>query len=140
MPPEWLELEITESIAMHDITKTAALLKKVSELGMTIAIDDFGTGHSSLAYLKQLPVDYLKIDRTFVRDTPGDKEDSAIVRTIITMSRTLGVRVIAEGVETAEQLDFLRQEGCDLAQGYFICRSRSRLDELKSFLRQHDTG
>jgi diguanylate cyclase (GGDEF)-like protein/PAS domain S-box-containing protein len=139
MPLEWLELEITESIAMHDITKTAALLKKVSELGMTIAIDDFGTGHSSLAYLKQLPVDFLKIDRTFVRDTPGDKEDSAIVRTIITMSRTLGVRVIAEGVETAEQLDFLRQEGCDLAQGFHLSKPIC-LDELKSYLRQHDTG
>lgn len=139
MPPQWLELEITESIAMHDITKTAALLKNVSELGMTIAIDDFGTGHSSLAYLKQLPVDYLKIDRTFVRDTPGDKEDSAIVRTIITMSRTLGVRVIAEGVETAEQLDFLRQEGCDLAQGYYLSKPIP-IDELKAFLRQHDAG
>ncbi|MBK6741596.1 MAG: EAL domain-containing protein [Hydrogenophilales bacterium] len=97
MPAHWLELEITESIAMHDITKTATLLKNVSALGMTIAIDDFGTGHSSLAYLKQLPVDYLKIDRTFVRDIPGDKEDSTIVRTIITMSRTLDVQVIAEG-------------------------------------------
>lgn len=139
MPPRWLELEITESIAMHDITKTAALLKNVSELGMTIAIDDFGTGHSSLAYLKQLPVDYLKIDRTFVRDTPGDKEDSAIVRTIITMSRTLDVRVIAEGVETEEQLDFLRQEGCDLAQGYHLSKPIP-IDELKTFLRQHDPG
>jgi diguanylate cyclase (GGDEF)-like protein/PAS domain S-box-containing protein len=137
MPPDWLELEITESIAMHDIAKTAALLRNVSALGMTIAIDDFGTGHSSLAYLKQLPVDYLKIDRTFVRDVPADKEDSAIVRTIITMSRTLGVRVIAEGVETDEQLEFLRQEGCDLAQGYHISRPIP-VDELKVFLRQHD--
>ena len=139
MPAHWLELEITESIAMHDITKTATLLKNVSALGMTIAIDDFGTGHSSLAYLKQLPVDYLKIDRTFVRDIPGDKEDSAIVRTIITMSRTLDVQVIAEGVETEEQLEFLRQEGCDLAQGYYLSKPIAIAD-LKAFLRQHDAG
>lgn len=139
MPAHWLELEITESIAMHDITKTATLLKNVSALGMTIAIDDFGTGHSSLAYLKQLPVDYLKIDRTFVRDIPGDKEDSAIVRTIITMSRTLDVQVIAEGVETEEQLEFLRQEGCDLAQGYYLSKPIAIAD-LKTFLRQHDAG
>jgi len=133
MPPHWLELEITESIAMHDIGKTAALLKKVSEYGVSIAIDDFGTGHSSLAYLKQLPVDYLKIDRTFVRDIPDDKEDSAIVRTIITMSGTLDVRVIAEGVETPEQLEFLRHEGCDLAQGYLLSKPIP-IQQLKAYL------
>jgi diguanylate cyclase (GGDEF)-like protein len=137
MPAHWLELEITESIAMHDIAKTAVLLRNVAAQGISIAIDDFGTGHSSLAYLKQLPVDYLKIDRTFVRDTPGDKEDSAIVRTIITMSRTLGVRVIAEGVETEEQMDFLRQEGCDLAQGFLLSRPLASND-LKTYLRQHE--
>jgi EAL domain-containing protein (putative c-di-GMP-specific phosphodiesterase class I) len=138
MPHHWLELEITESIAMHDISKTAVLLNNLSALGISIAIDDFGTGHSSLAYLKQLPVDYLKIDRTFVRDIPGDKEDSAIVRTIITMSRTLGVRVIAEGVETGDQLDFLRAEGCDLAQGYLLSRPIPH-NELKAFLLRHGT-
>lgn len=138
MPAHWLELEITESIAMQDIDQTATLLNAVSAMGVSIAIDDFGTGHSSLAYLKKLPVDYLKIDRTFVRDTPADIEDSAIVRTIITMSRTLGVRVIAEGVETEEQLDFLRKEGCDLAQGYYLSKPIS-IAVLREFLRLHDT-
>jgi diguanylate cyclase (GGDEF)-like protein/PAS domain S-box-containing protein len=136
MPARLLELEITESIAMHDIGKTAALLNNLSQMGISIAIDDFGTGHSSLAYLKQLPVDYLKIDRTFVRDTPGDKEDSAIVRTIITMSRTLDVRVIAEGVETPEQMEFLRREGCDMIQGFYLSRPVP-VEELKDFILRH---
>jgi diguanylate cyclase (GGDEF)-like protein/PAS domain S-box-containing protein len=136
-PADWLELEITESIAMHDIGQTASLLNTLSHMGMAIAIDDFGTGHSSLAYLKQLPVDYLKIDRTFVRDIPGDKEDSAIVRTIITMSDTLDVRVIAEGVETAEQMEFLRHEGCDLIQGYYLSKPVP-VAELQDFILRHE--
>ena len=135
MPPKQVEIEITESIAMSDITKTTALLQGLSSLGIDVAIDDFGTGHSSLAYLKQLPVDRLKIDRTFVRDTPEDKGDSAIVRTIITMSKTLELEVVAEGVETQEQLDFLRQEGCHVAQGYLISRPLA-IDQLKQFLLQ----
>ncbi len=139
MPPQRVEIEITESIAMSDIAKTTHLLEYLSNQGIDVAIDDFGTGHSSLSYLKRLPVDRLKIDRAFVRDTPQDMGDSAIVRTIITMSYTLDLEVVAEGVETQEQLDFLSHEGCHVAQGYFISKPLP-LAELKLFLREHDNA
>ncbi|MFA5082743.1 MAG: EAL domain-containing protein, partial [Hydrogenophilaceae bacterium] len=112
LPAESLELEITESTMMVDVTRVASVLDSLAAMGVGLAIDDFGTGYSSLAYLKQLPVDYLKIDRSFVRDIPNDKEDSTIVRAILTMSHTLGLQAIAEGIETEEQLAFLREEGC----------------------------
>lgn len=137
LPPEALELEITESAAMTDIQHGRTLFDTLAGRGIALAIDDFGTGHSSLAYLKQLPVDCLKIDRSFVRDTPGDREDCAIVRTIISMSRTLNLRVVAEGVETREQLDFLRDEGCDVVQGWYFARPLP-LAELEQRLRDED--
>lgn len=122
LPAELLELEITESSILENLEETVRKLQQLKMMGVNIAIDDFGTGYSSLSYLKQLPIDRLKIDRTFVKDVPEDRDDCAIVRTIIAMSDSLGLSVIAEGVETQEQLDFLRGEGCREVQGYLISK------------------
>jgi diguanylate cyclase (GGDEF)-like protein/PAS domain S-box-containing protein len=116
--PHRLELEITESVAMHDPEVSRAVLEKLSGLGIAIAIDDFGTGYSSLAYLKRFPIDHLKIDQSFVRGIPADADNNNIVRSIIALGKSLGLTVIAEGVETEAQRDFLRVEGCDEMQGY----------------------
>ena len=119
MDPKWLELEITESMIMHNVGKTMQKLTTLGNMGIRIAIDDFGTGHSSLAYLKRFPIDTLKIDRSFISDLPGDAEDKAITAAIITLGKSLDLTVVAEGVETREQLDFLRAHGCDEFQGYY---------------------
>jgi diguanylate cyclase (GGDEF)-like protein/PAS domain S-box-containing protein len=119
-----LELEITESMAMHDPKHTQGLLEKLSGLGIALAIDDFGTGYSSLAYLKRFPIDYLKIDQSFVRGIPADKEDELIVRSIIALGQSLELVLIAEGVETEEQRAFLRAEGCEEMQGYLFSRPK----------------
>lgn len=115
-----LELEITESAAMEDVELTMTTLAKLRTLGVTIAIDDFGTGHSSLSYLKRFPIDALKIDKGFVLDLPDKFEDAAIVSSIIQLANGLGLRVVAEGVEKREQLDFLRESGCRELQGYYF--------------------
>ncbi|MEY2853685.1 MAG: hypothetical protein RL030_817 [Pseudomonadota bacterium] len=115
--PEALELEITETTLMADPKRTIELLKELRRMGLHLAIDDFGTGYSSLSALQQFPIGTLKIDQSFVRDVPGDSNDSTLVRTIIDMGRSLGMQVVAEGVETLEQLGFLRLAGCDYAQG-----------------------
>ena len=120
LPPQLLELEITESSIIENVDETVSKLHQLKALGVSIAIDDFGTGYSSLSYLKQLPVDRLKIDKSFVKDTPNDADDCAIVRTIIAMSHNLGLSVIAEGVESDLQLDFLRAQHCDEIQGYLL--------------------
>ncbi len=122
LPPDMLELEITESSIIENLEETVSKLGELKSLGVTVAIDDFGTGYSSLSYLKQLPIDRLKIDRSFVKDTPGDADDCAIVRTIIAMSNNLGLAVIAEGVESREQVDFLSGEGCAEIQGYWLSK------------------
>ncbi len=120
LPPHLLELEITESLAMRETDTTLATLKKLKKLGVSIAIDDFGTGYSSLAYLKRFPVDRLKIDRSFVADLPGDREQCAIVSAIIALAHALNIRVVAEGVETDAQREFLARCECDFLQGHLI--------------------
>ncbi len=128
LPAERLELEITESVLMHDPDIAQAALGKLRDAGICLTLDDFGTGYSSLSYLKRFPVSHLKIDRSFVRDLPGDDDAAAIATAIIAMAHRLHIRTIAEGVETREQLQFLRDEGCDFVQGYYY--SRPQPDEL----------
>jgi diguanylate cyclase (GGDEF)-like protein/PAS domain S-box-containing protein len=118
LPPALLELEITESTAMRETDATLGTLKRLKQLGVSIAIDDFGTGYSSLAYLKRFPVDKVKIDRTFVAEASGSREQAAIVPAIVALAHALGIRVIAEGVETEAQRAFLEGCGCDFVQGY----------------------
>ena len=118
----WLKLELTESALMDNIDGTVNLLKKLDSLGFKISIDDFGTGYSSLAYLKRFPIHTLKIDASFVQGLPGNTEDRAIANAIVAMAHHLNLEVIAEGVETEPQLDFLRELGCERIQGYFYGR------------------
>lgn len=126
MPAANLELEITESTLMDDTELAVATLRELSAIGISLAIDDFGTGYSSLSYLKQFPLNALKIDGTFVRDVTSDQDDAAIVQAILAMSYSLQLSVTAEGVETAEQLDFLRAHDCHMAQGYYLSRPLDR--------------
>ncbi|MBA1244084.1 EAL domain-containing protein [Pseudomonas japonica] len=122
VPPACLELELTESILMRDVNEAMQILDSLKMLGLSIAVDDFGTGYSSLNYLKQFPIDVLKIDRTFVDGLPEGEQDAQIARAIIAMAHSLNLSVIAEGVETHDQLDFLREHGCDEVQGYLFGR------------------
>jgi diguanylate cyclase (GGDEF)-like protein len=119
LEPGYIELELTESAIMHNPEQSAATLQTLSAMGVHISIDDFGTGYSSLSYLRRFPLDKLKIDRSFIRDLMTNPDDVSIVRAIISLAHSLRLRVVAEGVETAEQLSFLRELGCDQYQGYF---------------------
>ncbi|MDE3010315.1 MAG: EAL domain-containing protein, partial [Pseudomonadota bacterium] len=117
--PALLTLEITETAAMRDVDHVVALLRQVRALGIGVAVDDFGTGYTSLAYLKRFPLTQIKVDQSFVRDVARDHDSAAIVAAIIAMAHSLGLPVVAEGVEDAAQRDFLISHHCDLAQGYF---------------------
>ena len=133
LPPELLELEITESTAMEHPQEAIRLLQALKDMGVTLAIDDFGTGYSSLSYLKMLPIDRLKIDRSFVTDIDKDANDEAIARATIALAHSLGLDVTAEGVETAGQLEMLLAKGCDEVQGHFLSRPLAA-DELAQLL------
>jgi EAL domain-containing protein (putative c-di-GMP-specific phosphodiesterase class I) len=117
-----LEVELTESTAMQNAEEAIVVMGKLKALGVRIAIDDFGTGHSSLSYLKRLPIDVLKIDRSFITGLPSNENDASITKAIITMAHSLGLKVVAEGVETEQQLRFLAENGCDQAQGFLFSR------------------
>jgi EAL domain-containing protein (putative c-di-GMP-specific phosphodiesterase class I) len=120
--PSSLELEITESMFMSHGGSAVAVLENLKSIGVQIAIDDFGTGYSSLAYLKRFPIDTLKVDRSFIRDIPHDPSGMKITRAIIALAHGLGLKVVAEGVERADQLKFLRDHHCDSVQGHFLHR------------------
>jgi diguanylate cyclase (GGDEF)-like protein/PAS domain S-box-containing protein len=120
LAPEFLQLEITEGAVMKNVDPIIAMLYQIRRMGIGISLDDFGTGYSSLSYLKRFPIDSVKVDRSFVRDIATDPNDAAIVTTVIAMARSLNLRVIAEGVETSDQLEFLRERGCDQFQGYLV--------------------
>ena len=120
LEPSWLELEITESTLMHNIDRVIGIMDRITAMGVTLSLDDFGTGYSSLSYLKRFPIDTLKIDRSFTIGIPSDANDCAIANTIISIAQQLKHKVIAEGVETVEQLAFLKSSGCDEVQGYLF--------------------
>ncbi len=134
LSPERLEMEITESAIMRDMEQTIDLLEQMRKRGLHLSIDDFGTGHASLSYLKRFPVQALKIDQSFIRDIGQDAQDEAIVSAIISMGHSLGLSVVAEGVETQTHLAFLRSKGCDHIQGYFYSRPLGAAD-FEDFVR-----
>jgi len=137
-PPDCLSVEVTESTAMKNVDITAITLKKLSDLGIKISIDDFGTGYSSLAYLKEFPVNHLKIDKSFIDDISGAYEDASIVSAIISMAQSLNLKVIAEGVETDEQLSYLISKECDEIQG-FVFSPAIKADKFSNLLNEKRT-
>jgi len=136
LPVNSLELEITESMVMDDPEGVVILLGAIHDRGIHLALDDFGTGHSSLAYLKRFPIDCVKIDRAFIKDTPANTDDVAIARTIVAMAQALNLSTVAEGVETAEQLELMKTMGCDQIQGYYFSRPLAA-DDFLAFYRAH---
>lgn len=136
LPVDSLELEITESMVMDDPEDVIKLLGAIHDRGIHLALDDFGTGHSSLAYLKRFPIDCVKIDRAFIKDTPANTDDVAIARAIVAMAQALNLSTVAEGVETAEQLELLKTMGCNQIQGYFFSRPLAP-DNFLAYYRTH---
>lgn len=136
--PALLNLEITESMLMRDVDGVIRMLNDLSALGVTISVDDFGTGYSSLAYLKRFPISTLKIDSSFIRDIPMNKDDVSITIAIINMANGLGIRTVAEGVELEAQLDFLKLHNCDLVQGYYFCKPVAINEMVHLLIRDED--
>jgi diguanylate cyclase (GGDEF)-like protein/PAS domain S-box-containing protein len=135
LAPEFLELEITERILMVDKVQVLEVLNQIKERGVRLSLDDFGTGYSSLSYLKKFPFHILKIDRVFINEVTSNPDDEALVRAIVSLSQSLNLRVISEGIETREQLDFLARISCDMAQGYYFCKPLP-VEEFFEFLQK----
>jgi EAL domain-containing protein (putative c-di-GMP-specific phosphodiesterase class I) len=136
LTPESLELEITESMVMQNAEHATETLQKLKAMGVSLAIDDFGTGYSSLAYLKRFPIDCIKIDRSFIKDIPVDADDMAITKGVIALGHSLRLKVVAEGVETAEQRDFLQANDCDEFQGFLFSKPLAA-EEVTALLKNH---
>jgi EAL domain-containing protein (putative c-di-GMP-specific phosphodiesterase class I) len=134
--PSTVTLEITETTLIYDDPRTLRQLNALKELGVKIAIDDFGTGYSSIGYLRHLPIDTIKIDRSFISQLEHDHQTGAIVNTIATLAHTLNMKVVAEGVENGRQLEILRTAGCDWLQGYFFARPAAA-EDIRSVLLSH---
>ncbi len=130
-----LEIEVTESTLTTNTARAGSILRRLREAGVTVAIDDFGTGHSSLQVLTRLPIDVLKIDRSFIRDLATNRRHRLVVRTTITLAKSLGMKTVAEGVETQEQADILADMGCDGLQGFYVCRPAPAQD-INDWIRQ----
>ncbi|MBI4667230.1 MAG: EAL domain-containing protein [Nitrospinae bacterium] len=128
LEPAYLNIELTESVVMGEVDSAISILRKLKDMGVKISIDDFGTGYSSLSYLKKFPIDYLKIDRSFIKDVINDPDDAAIVSAIIHMAKRLELQVVAEGVETEEQLEFVRRNGCEEVQGYLYSPPKTAME------------
>ncbi len=138
LPYEYIELEITESVIVVDVEKAIDMMLKLSSMGIKLSIDDFGTGYSSLSYLKRFPINTLKVDQVFVRDLPGDADNAAITIAIISLAKNLGLKVIAEGVENREALEFLKKNGCDEMQGFYFSKPLPK-DEFEKLLKDGKT-
>jgi EAL domain-containing protein (putative c-di-GMP-specific phosphodiesterase class I) len=139
MPPSLLELEITENVMLHDVEAAIRKLTAIRDLGVRLAVDDFGTGYSSLSQLKRFPIDALKIDHSFIRGIPTDKDDMAITEAILALGKTLGVTIVAEGVETVEQQRFLLRHACHEMQGFYFSRPIPP-QQFAEFYRAHASG
>jgi EAL domain-containing protein (putative c-di-GMP-specific phosphodiesterase class I) len=135
--PRLLQLEITETVLMHDLEETVATVNKIKDAGISLAMDDFGTGYSSLSYIQRFPLDVLKIDRSFVKDLEFNNDNAVICNTIIAMAHNLGLQVIAEGVETQEQFEYLRDHGCDQIQGFLFSKPLPAWQLEEKLLLQH---
>jgi EAL domain-containing protein (putative c-di-GMP-specific phosphodiesterase class I) len=138
LAPHYLEIELTESLVMTDVQLAVGILEHLKTVGVQLSIDDFGTGYSSLAYLKRFPIDALKIDQSFVRDITRDQDDAAIVASIISLAHNLRLQVIAEGVETREQLSYLQRHRCDEMQGFYFSPAVPA-EEIETMLREGKT-
>ena len=135
-----VKLEITENVAMRNLSSAISTLEKLKDKGMSIAMDDFGTGYSSLGYLRKLPVDTVKIDRSFVREIPDSKDDALIAQTIVAMAHSLNLSLVVEGIENIRQLQFFRQQGCRLVQGYLFSKPVPAAELLELLHTQASTG
>ncbi|MDH5666083.1 MAG: GGDEF domain-containing phosphodiesterase, partial [Nitrosopumilus sp.] len=136
LSPELLEIELTENLLLEDSQEIYDILNELRSIGIKLALDDFGTGYSSLSYVKRFPFEALKIDQAFIQDVMDDADDAALCRAIIVMAKSLNMKIIGEGVETAEQLEFLKVNGADIAQGYYLGRPMSR-EKFAEFLETH---
>ena len=139
LPAVWIELEVTETSLLHDLDAIRTVLHQLRDQGFSVAIDDFGTGYSSLTHLKHFPIDTLKIDISFIADLETDPGDAAITEAIIGLARGLGLRVVAEGVGTKAQLEFLQKRGCHCYQGYWMSKPLPQEDFTK-FTSEHNAA